>query len=178
MKKNYNNSRRFTKHKNTNANQTQADIQSIHFKIRKKISNLKLDRTRILKAVWWNKSQDKSESREILASRDVSIGLFWFYFLSFSYSGVYFLWFSFNRMLVQYLSAHSFWATFLSAESYSYNTLHCMKTNKMREKYPNGDYLTNRKNYFQKLLLSCFLFHLVCFAMLKSKKLSNLYGVG
>ena len=37
MKKNYNNSRRFTKHKNTNANQTQADIQSIHFKIRKKL---------------------------------------------------------------------------------------------------------------------------------------------
>ena len=37
MKKNYNNSRRFTKHKNTNANQTQADIQSINFKIRKKL---------------------------------------------------------------------------------------------------------------------------------------------
>ena len=32
----------------------------------------------------------------------VSIGLFWFYFVSFSYNGEYFLRLFFNRMLVQY----------------------------------------------------------------------------
>ena len=38
----------------------------------------------------------------------VSIGLFWFYFVSFSYNGVYFLRFIFSCTLAQYLSALSF----------------------------------------------------------------------
>ena len=49
----------------------------------------------------------------------VSIGLFWLYFMPFSYSGVYFLWFIFNRTLAQYERAHSFWKTFSSARSKS-----------------------------------------------------------
>ena len=42
------------------------------------------------------------------SNKVVSIGLFWFCFISFSYSGVYILWFIFNRTLAQYVSAHSF----------------------------------------------------------------------
>ena len=48
----------------------------------------------------------------------VSIGLFWFYFVSFLYNGVYFKRFIFNCTLAQYQNAHSFWATFLSAEKH------------------------------------------------------------
>ena len=35
----------------------------------------------------------------LFLSLEVSIGLFWFYSVSFSFNGVYFLWFIFNRML-------------------------------------------------------------------------------
>ena len=77
----------------------------------------------------------------------VYIGLFWFYFVSFSYNGVYFLWFIFNRRLAEYLSAHSFWDTFLSAA-----TLQCTKLSKTREKYSNGNYCIPRT----KILLDVF----------------------
>ena len=47
----------------------------------------------------------------------VSIGLFWFYYLPFSYNWPCFLQFIFNRKFGQYQSAHSFWAKFWSPES-------------------------------------------------------------
>ena len=47
----------------------------------------------------------------------VSIGLFWFCFGSFSYSGVCILCFIFNHMLGQYQGTHSFTAKFKSAKS-------------------------------------------------------------
>ena len=47
----------------------------------------------------------------------VSVQLFWFYSMSFSYNGEYFLRFIFNCTLGQYPSVHSFWAKFWSAKS-------------------------------------------------------------
>ena len=64
----------------------------------------------------------------------VSIGLFWFYFASFSYNEVYFLWFI------------PFWLTMTSlTES---NIFHCTKTNKMWEKYSYGDYFSFFLSFF------------------------------
>ena len=48
----------------------------------------------------------------------VSIGLFWFYFLSFLYKGVYFLCFFFNCKLGRYQRCTLILPTFSSAENY------------------------------------------------------------
>ena len=48
----------------------------------------------------------------------VSITLFWFYFVSFSYNGVCFRRFIFNCTINQYQSADSFWAIFLKQNAH------------------------------------------------------------